>query len=486
MAERSHPPGREPAGLGDFDGQHERAMGGAIVSRLHGVLRGMRLYDPSNRALRAQQQSLLEAVQALANDEVSLLGMGEYFYVNGIRLRPDGADLAIFRSVLAEFEVRHLGGLRFSSSLKLEELETFLRIFHAERTDKAAAALEAGSARSGVRNIGVIRVREAAAQAPAEAIEPGVDIDRHRTRLVFRRATTGTRDLLQRTARTGRPALQQARRVVQPIVDRLLRRESSLIGLTALKHHDEYTFVHCVNVSILSIRMGQVLGLTRAELAAIGVAALLHDTGKIAVPAEVLRKPGQLDAEEWVAIKRHPMEGLRIVSRLPSISELMLDSMRVAFEHHMNVDRSGYPAAGVVRGMGSFARIVAVADVFDAVTAHRAYRKRPMTAHEALRLLLGREREHFDPVVLWALAQTVGLYPAGTLMRSDSGRLLLSIHPNLDDPQRPVCRELLLGPDGTISPAPVSADAPLGEHERVTHVLAPEEVEVNVESLLAA
>jgi HD-GYP domain-containing protein (c-di-GMP phosphodiesterase class II) len=486
MPEHTNPPGRGPLDISAVDGQRERAQGAALISRLHGVLRGMRLYDASNRALRAQQQNLLDAVQALVTDDVSLLGMGEYFYVNGIRLRPDGADLAIFRSVLAEFEVRHLGGLRFSAGLTLEELETFLRVFHATRNDKAAAALEAGTGRGGVRNICAIRVREAAAQVTAVAEEPGMDHDRHRTRLVFRKAMTGTRDLLQRTARTGRPALQQARRVVQPIVDRLLRREHSLIGLTALKRHDEYTYAHCVNVSILSIRMGQVLGLTRAQLASIGVAALLHDTGKISVAPDVLRKPGRLDPEEWAAIRRHPIEGLRIVSRVSGISELMLDSMRVAFEHHMNVDHSGYPGVTVAREMGPFSRIVAVADVFDAVTSHRAYRKRPMTAHEALRLLLGHEHPHFDRAVLWALAQTVGLYPAGTVMRTGTGRLLLSVQPNPEDPHRPVCRELLLGPDGVIVPAPTSDDAPLGVDEHVTHVLSPEDIEADVETLLAA
>ena len=287
-----------------------------------------------------------------------------------------------------------------------------------------------------------------------------------------------------RTARTGRPALQQARRVVQPIVDQLLQAEHSLVGLTALKRHDEYTYAHCVNVSILSIRMGQLLGLSRAELASIGVAALLHDTGKIAVPAEVLRKPGKLEPDEWDAIRRHPIEGLRIVSRLPGVSSLMLDSMRVAFEHHMNVDHSGYPGVRRARDMAPFSRIVAVADIFDAVTSHRAYRKRPMTAHEALRLLLGREREHFDRAVLWSLLQTVGLYPAGTMMRTESGRLWLSVAPNAADLRRPVSRELLVGPDGEA--APLSTDAPLPEDERVLSVLAPEDIEVDVESLLAA
>jgi HD-GYP domain-containing protein (c-di-GMP phosphodiesterase class II) len=328
-------------------------------------------------------------------------------------------------------------------------------------------------------------VRAAGAQPPAGE-EPEPAHDQHRTRLAFRRAVYGTRDVIERTARTGRPALRQARRVVQPIVDRLLRREHSLVGFTALKRHDEYTYAHCVHVSILSIRMGQLLGLSRGELADIGVAALLHDTGKIAVPADILCKSGKLEPHEWAAIRRHPMEGLRIVSRMPGVSGAMLESMRVAFEHHMNVDRTGYPDVHRPGAMGSFSRIVAVADVFDAVTSHRAYRKRPMTAHEALRLLLSREAAHFDRAVLWALVQTVGLYPAGTIVRTESGRLWLSIAPNPADLRRPVARELLPGSDGGVVPAAPEADAPLADGDRVTHVLPPEDLALDVETLLAA
>ena len=467
-----------------LDPARVRTLGGVLVTRLHGVLRGMRLYDPSNRALRGQQQELLDALTQLMHDEASVLGMGEYFYVNGVRLRPESGQLPVFRAVLAELEARTINGLRFSSGLRLEELETFLRTFHAHRQSGANTEIEGECERLGVRNVTLIRARMAA-PATTEPETQAPEADQHRVRLVFNRAVSGTRDLLLQTARTGRPALRQARRVVQPIVDRLLRRENSLVGLTALKRHDEYTYAHCVNVSILSLRMGQLLGFSRADLANLGVAALLHDTGKIAVPAEVLRKPGQLNEEEWAAIRRHPAEGLRIISRLPGISGLMLDSMRVAFEHHMAIDHSGYPRVPRPRELGAFSRIVAVADFFDAVTSHRSYRKRPMTAHEALRLLLGRECDHFDRAVLWALVRTVGVYPAGTLMRGDSGRLWLSISPNADDARRPVVRELHVN-GSTLEGAPVEADGLLTESETITHVLSPDDVPVDVEALLAA
>lgn len=479
-------PGANPPAGAAGDGLRERQLGAAIISRLHAVLRGMRLYDAGNRALHAQQQELLDAVLALMEDEVSLLGMGEYFYVNGVRLRADSAQVAVFRAVLGELEARELGGLRFTTGVTIEELGAFLRIFNAAKRHPGVAAFDAELAKAGIRHAGSIRAKDAATQEE-DAAGDDAEREKQRTRMVHRKAVHGARDLLQRTARTGRPALQQARRVVQPVVDQVLRNADSLVGMTALKQHDEYTYVHCVNVSVISVRMGQQLGLKRSELANIGVAALLHDTGKIAVPLEVLLKPGQLDDAEWQAIRRHPIEGLRIVSRLPGISDLMVDAMRVAFEHHMHVDHTGYPPVREGRPLSAFSRIVAVADIFDAVTSHRAYRRRPMTAHEALRLLLGREREHFDAAVLGALVQTVGLYPTGTVFVTDAGRIMLSVAPNSADPRRPVCREL--GGDvqeQSIEFLAQAGDAPLPADERVVKVMAPEEFEVDVESLLAA
>lgn len=482
----AEPNANTPAGASG-DGQRERQISATILSRLYAILRGMRLYTATNRALQSHLQELFDSIMELMEDEVSLLGMGEYFYVNGVRLRPDGGQLGLFRAVLTELETRGLGGLRFKAGLTVEELEGFLRIFHVLKSGAGATALEDELTRAGVTHVSTICARDAVAPQEEQSEGDEGDREKRRTRMVHAKAVQGARDVLQRTARTGRPALQQARRVVQPIVDQLMRNADSLVGMTALKQHDEYTYVHCVNVSIVSVRMGQQLGLGRSELANIGVAALLHDAGKIAVPLDVLSKPGQLDEREWEAIRRHPIEGVRIVSRLPGISELMVDSMRVAFEHHMHVDHSGYPPVRDERPLSAFSRIVAVADIFDAVTSHRAYRKRPMTAHEALRLLLGHERAHFDPAVLGALVQTVGLYPAGTVFVTDHGRIMLSVAPNSDDPRRPLCREL--AGDVQEDEAELLAqagDVPLPADECVAQVIPPEQFFVNVEGLLAA
>jgi HD-GYP domain-containing protein (c-di-GMP phosphodiesterase class II) len=299
--------------------------------------------------------------------------------------------------------------------------------------------------------------------------------ERARARRVYQGAVAGTARALAQTARSGRPALQQARRVVQPLVDRIMKNEYSILGLAALKEHDEYTYAHCVNVSVLSIRIGQVLGLARQELAGLGVAALLHDVGKVAVPTEVLQKSGKLDAADWAAIRRHPLEGFKLVCRMPHLSSLMLETARVALHHHVSLDGGGYPAQVDVRDVSTSARIVAVADFFDAVTAHRAYRARPLTPFEALHLILRVERRKFDSAPVWALLQAVGHYPAGTVMELRSGFTVLSQSPGSGDPRRPNVR-VLARPDGSLADDGAAETwDPLPDHEVVVRVVPPEE-----------
>src|SRR5262249_3840356 len=162
-----------------------------------------------------------------------------------------------------------------------------------------------------------------------------------------------------------KPDLRFAKRLIQPVVDNIMKNEYSIVGLTALKSHDEYTYAHCVNVSTLSVGMGHVMGMPRQTLADLGVAALVHDIGKIRVPGDVLRKPAKLTDEEWRLMRRHPLEGMKMMIRMPGLSSLALDSMRTALEHHMGANLRGYPHAASDWQQSPMSRIVALADCFD-------------------------------------------------------------------------------------------------------------------------
>ena len=483
----SEAPARPASAAASDPSASARTLGPLLVARLHGGLRAVRLYESSNQTLQQLIGECVSAIHALSEDgETTLVGMGDYFYLNGGRLKAQPAQVAMYRSLMAEFECRALGGLKFLPGLTGAELESFLRVMAVVRDPVAGEQLPELAAQKGLLHITPMRARDLA-ELKAASEDDSADPDageRQRAQQTFWRAVFGTRGVLMRTAQTGRPALRQARRVVQPIVDNIMKNEYSIIGLTALKDHDEYTYAHCVNVSVISIGLGQALGLQRSVLAHLGVAALLHDMGKIAIPAEVLQKPGALTPEEWRLVHRHPLEGVRMISHLPGLSSLNVDVMQVCFQHHMTVDQEGYPRPKAGIAPAALSRIVAVADFFDAITAHRAYRRRPLSSFEALQLMLGSERRHFDPAVLWALVKTVGLYPAGSVLLTSSGHLVLSLSPNPDDPRRPNCR-VLARPDGSFPPedAPETWD-PMPPDQSVVRVLQPEEHQVSGSALI--
>src|SRR5262245_20106370 len=471
------------------DAQIESVVGPQLVTRIHGLLRAVRLYDLSNQAIRDQVKDLAELLAAVMEDEVVLVSMGQCFYVNGVRVRAMPSQLTVFDALSVELEQRRLGGVRLLEGLRPDELGTFLKILAAEPAgEHAPTRIAEAATAAGVLNATPVTLEELQSlgtEQASAAIDPASG-ERGRARETFTRAVSGARRAIQGAARTGKPAIRRVKRVIQPIVDTIMKNEYSIVGLTALKQHDEYTYVHCVNVSILSVAMGHTLGMLRTSLANLGVAALLHDLGKLDIPSEILMKAGPLDEAEWARMHRHPIEGLKMASRMPGLPSTTLDLMRVCLEHHRMYNGAGYPPAPAGSRSSTLSRIVAAADCFDAMTAHRSYRDRPFTGYEALQTMLGPNRDQFDPATLWALVKSVGLYPAGSLLQTSSGYLVISLSSNSEDPRRPHCR-VLARRDGSIpSDSLPELWEPMPDDEHVVRVVPPDEFDFEVEQLLAA
>jgi HD-GYP domain-containing protein (c-di-GMP phosphodiesterase class II) len=454
------------------------------------MLRTARTYDATNQAFQRQLQDLQAAIAQIheTEDEVALVAAADYLYVNGIRIRAQAALLGVYHGLMTEFERRSLGGVRLLHGVSGGELERFIQLFLAAEDPMLAERFGDALSEASIEHIIPVPASELDnADLENDADDPlDKGSERRRAKRVFWRAVLGSKKVLLRAKQNGRPDLRHAKRLVQPLVDSVMKHEYSIVGLTALKDHDEYTYAHCVNVAILSVSMGQVLGLSRQTLADLGVAALLHDIGKVSVPGDVLRKPTALTPDEWNMMRRHPIEGTKMLTRMPGLSSLTLDSMRVCLEHHMNFDRTGYPDVAMEWGQATLSRIVALSDCFDAITAHRAYHRRPRTSFEALQYLLGPTRIQFDPAVLWALVRTLGLYPAGSVVQTASGVIALAMSPNPNDLRRPKCRVLIHG-DGSVVPedAPEMWE-PMPDDEMVVRVLRPEDHSIDTGNLLAA
>jgi HD-GYP domain-containing protein (c-di-GMP phosphodiesterase class II) len=221
------------------------------------------------------------------------------------------------------------------------------------------------------------------------------------------------------------PNLKKVKRVVQGIVDQILADEASLVGLTTIRDYDDYTFTHSVNVCIFSVALGRRIGLSRVQLYDLGLAALFHDIGKSRVPSEVINKPGQLTEDEWRMIAAHPWLGVLALFQMKEATEFPYRAMRVAYEHHMKRDVSGYPRSLRTKSIGLYSRLVACADAFDAATSRRAYQSEPLNPATVLAEMRDNPRRGHDPVIVKAFVSMLGIYPVGTFVVLDSFELAI-------------------------------------------------------------
>jgi putative nucleotidyltransferase with HDIG domain len=213
--------------------------------------------------------------------------------------------------------------------------------------------------------------------------------------------------------------VEQAQELVEEISESVMRQPHALISLARLKNADEYTYMHSVAVCALMIALARQLGLDEDMVRECGLAGLLHDLGKMGIPNKILNKPGKLTDDEFTTIKSHPQIGASILMDNPFVSPMVLD---VVLHHHEKVDGSGYPHKLSGDVISLFAKMGAVCDVYDAITSNRPYKKGWSPA-ESIRKMAEWSKGHFDEAVFQAFVKTVGIYPTGSLVRLESGRL---------------------------------------------------------------
>src|SRR5688500_11045549 len=203
-----------------------------------------------------------------------------------------------------------------------------------------------------------------------------------------------TRDVINSVRLGKTPNIRKIKRVVQGIVDQVLNEETSLIGLTAIRDYDEYTFTHSVNVCIFSIALGRRLGMTKLQLYELGLAALMHDIGKSRVPLDLLQKTGELTDEEWKWMAAHPWLGVLVLFQFRrQQDELSYRAMTVCHEHHMKIDLTGYPKAIRPRQPSVLSKIVTIADSYDAATSRRVYKTEPLAPSAVLEEMRDKDRK---------------------------------------------------------------------------------------------
>ncbi len=417
----------EPSG----SSQLQRTARGFVVA-LHGAVRAVRLYPIENSAVQKTIAELVNAAERvqLGDGQCRLRRIGDYLFVNETRLRLMLDNYAAVAYVLGLLREAGLGGFEVTAPSTPRAWVVLLAFLQSppleypeeERIHQLAARVE----QSGIACFEFLPPIDESENQEAE-----LDA-KERARQTYVRSLDVTREVMT-SARLGRGVgLKRVKRAVQGIVDSILTDAASLIGLTTLREFDEYTFVHSVNVSILSVALGRRLGLTKPQLLDLGLAALLHDMGKSRVPLELLNKRGTLDDRERAVLQTHTWQGVLSMFAMPTGSARPWRAMTTAYEHHMRIDLSGYPLPLRSRRISLYSKIISVADGFDAATTTRVYQDAPWTPADVLRGMRDNTRLGLDPVVVKAFINLTGIYPVGTLVVLDSLALAIVVAANPD------------------------------------------------------
>ncbi len=254
--------------------------------------------------------------------------------------------------------------------------------------------------------------------------------------------------------------IEQVEEVVEAITESVLRNAGALIGLSGIKDKDEYTFLHSVSVCTLLVTFAKSMGMDAETIRLAGIGGLLHDTGKIKVPNEILNKPGKLTDEEFDIMKTHPEVGWNIIREIPGIHAIPLD---ITLHHHERMDGSGYPHKMPGAEIPELVRMSSIVDVYDAITSDRCYH-RGMPAPEGLRKLWEWSKFHFDPKLVQAFMRTVGIYPVGSLVKLESGRLAVVMDQNEGNLLMPRVKAIFSTKSNTyISPLEIDLARPMGK-----------------------
>ncbi len=445
--------GHEPrphAGSLTADDRGLQRRGRDLLFAIAAALRALQLYPLENQTVVRALAELDEVALDLLHDEPQLTVrfVGDFFFVNDLRLRMDLQSYATYGSVGRALARHGIGQVEAFRGVEAREWTPFLALVNTEpaQGDPFGAFMER-MGRTAILHLAV---------GPDRESEPDLRDDeaRRMAKRAYAQSVAVAREVMSGVRMGKGVSLRPVKRAVQSIVDQVLGNETSIVGLTTLRDYDEYTFTHSVNVCIFSVALGKKLGLHKHQLYELGLGALLHDVGKSRMPLELINKTGPLTGDEFDVLREHPSEGLFSIFGMRGLAELPLRAMLVAYEHHMKVDQTGYPRSTRLREPTLFGRIVAVADGFDAATSKRSYQSEPWPPDRVLAEMRDNPARGFEPLLVKAFISMTGIYPVGCVVILDTFELAVVVqrNPRTESMHQPVVKVLFDGMGTRLEP----------------------------------
>jgi HD-GYP domain-containing protein (c-di-GMP phosphodiesterase class II) len=430
MPEAAYAPGRVLAGSEEV----------RLVNAFFVLYKTARIIDESNAVYRKQLGNFWKLLSRRFADEGDIViktVAGRYF-VNDRMVRFDDEGLSGAAGIVAEWKMLGIGGVRFYQTVEQEEVSSVFRLLSSVKPSLENIESLSESLKShGLDHVQLLSSRDVGADAPSISLEVRKRL-RTMARKSFFQAVSTVQEVVVNTMHDREINLSKTKRVVHTLIDHIMRDESSLLELAAIKNFDDYTYAHSTNVCVYALTMGIRLGLDRARLSQLGFTALFHDIGKVKLPKDLIAKPDAFDEDDWIQMQRHPMLGAKTILRNLKIDVHTARAARGAFEHHINSDFTGYPILHYRRRIPSlFSKIISVVDSFDALTSGRVYLRKGYTPDIVFKKLRYQMKVKFDPFLLKLFNDIIGIYPAGSLVLLTTDEIALVLTNNDAEKARP-------------------------------------------------
>lgn len=461
-------------------------LGHDFLRALYHTINTVRMYQDNNQLV---QNSVL-AFTALLNEltasgDISLLLYRSRFHLGGEKLPYRRNAAVVLYNMMEFFSKRGIGSVNFSSAsidASQENIITSIRLFNdAVRYPNHLEWLEQ---KLQEHHIAWVQVFPRQNEDEMLVDENPEEQKFEKARKNYFLAVESVREVATKVSQ-GMVGVRRCRRLAQNIVDLVQVDSALMIGMTTIRDYDDYTYTHSVNVTLLATCLGRHIELSDIALEHLTICGLFHDLGKVDVPKEILFKHGELTNGEWDLIKAHPVTGVRKILMLNANPELRSKIILGPFEHHLNVDMTGYPHTMFTDNLSLIGKILHIADVYEAMTHERVYRTNYFAPDAVLKKMWEEAGKSFDKILLKRFIHMMGLYPIGSVVELNDGRIgLVMDYPDENERMRPLVLTLVHDDAGNWQRGEsiYLADQAIPEepgHLNITRVIPPAKLRVN-------
>lgn len=426
-------------------------LGHDFLKTMYHMVTTARNYQDNNQLIRNSVRSFQDLLhEILSRGEASLLLWRSRFYLGGEKLPYRREATGIANSMMEYFARRNIESINFLESsrhVSPDDILVFTRLLNdAARNENPHQWLEQKLKDNGCFWIQVYQKQEDSEKDYSESQE---EKRYQRARNTYYNAVETIKDVAGKASK-GMVGVRRSRRLAQNIVELIQEDEALMIGMTTIKDFDDYTYAHSVNVSLLATCLGMHIGLSDISLEHLSICALFHDLGKVGVSKDILLKKGKLTDKEWDKMKTHPLIGVRKILMLNASPSLRSRIILGPFEHHLNLDMTGYPKTMFVTHLSLMGKILHIADVYEALTAERNYRPMSYTPDEALKKMWSEAGKSFDTILLKRFIKMMGAYPIGSVVELNNGSFgLVMDYPDESERKLPVVLHLIKDGNGS-------------------------------------